>query len=474
VVNDIPGPYLRQFNPTAAYKHLGVETAAVLFYGGGRQVVVWPGGRGERPPMMRRPFAVCEVALGRHNSSFEMELPARGGAAFFQTEVDLLWEVENPSLVAQAQLRDVRMLRPELVQLLQDVTMRFPINQAEAAYLAVKSALENGLGRQVGAPVGLLTTVFVRLRLNEATMNHAAAVAEIEHDRVVNERRQQLDAERKDFEDAQLAKRAARFATMLGQGELAQVAMLAAQDSANLPQVVSAMMKERRHDHTETIEFVKHMIDRGYLQPHQLDEPTRALLTYTMHGGDPGRLQGGPPMAIGQPLQRRALERSRSEEDGGNGREPRGRGSSRPPEPWDEETDSRPNPSRPDDPPQPPGHGGRYDDDRADRRDEYSPPAAAPPSPTYELYGPMPTDRYANEPYRGNEQNGSGDGYGAGGHGQDGGEGGYGRSRDGGGGSERHDRGGDRGDRDGRGQDRYGDGAARSGDWSASHDWEQS
>jgi len=113
------GPFLREFVPDGAYKHRGAQIAAVVFYkNGGHSVITVRGSQHQNKPLVGRPTSVCQVARGRHQVSFEMQLPTLGDQADFTCAVDVNWEVQDFHLVAEKRVVDVeKMLRPPLLDL---------------------------------------------------------------------------------------------------------------------------------------------------------------------------------------------------------------------------------------------------------------------------------------------------------------------------------------------------------------------
>jgi hypothetical protein len=250
--------------------------------------VIWPD-RAEhhRRPLVGHPYAVVEIALGRQRSSFRMRLPAAGGAAFFQCEVDVRWEVFDPHLAAKARVSDVaHLLEPELHERLREVSRRFPITEAASAHDAMKDRIASGVWEPFGADMGLDTQVFVRIDLDQRAIDqlneignerHGAQLADARHRRVSVEER--LEAER-------VANRAGYFRVLVDAGDHAQAAYMMAKEPEAAKQILHDLRDERRADRRETLEFFAHLVDRGMIDRWQLGEHAEAVMDFMQQASD--------------------------------------------------------------------------------------------------------------------------------------------------------------------------------------------
>ncbi|MDX3697628.1 hypothetical protein PV726_47115 [Streptomyces europaeiscabiei] len=222
------GPLLREYKLTGAFHRSGAHTASVLHYNNGGYSIVFPHqATHHNKPLLGRPFAVTEVLLGVHSSSFSMLLPAAGGVDFFSVEADVHWEVSDPYAVVHARLLDVeQMLAPELQDRLRTVSHRYPLDQANEAWQAMRRALdeENGV---LGQHLGLSTRTYVRV----------------------------------DLDRAQVRDRVRRYQAALENGDTQELAYLMARSPADAASIFSLLREERREVRRE--ELLLQIIDRG-------------------------------------------------------------------------------------------------------------------------------------------------------------------------------------------------------------------
>lgn len=296
----LAGPFLREYVPPGRFRPVSAMVASVLYYRNGSHRVVWPDARAQpfsRQTLVARPYSVVDVALGKHRSSFAMQLPAAGGAAFFQTEVDVAWEVVDPYLVARARVEDVAdLIEPELKKRLRKVSSRFAITEAARMAEAIHDRMESGGWEPIGSELGLATSVYVHVDLDERA-----------RDRV-------RDAEDEDFKEERIARRAEKFQAIVLAGDYAQAAWEMAQDPEASRAVLKVLRDERRADRREALDFVGHMIDQGMIEPRHVSEQTLAVIDYVKQSSgrvldlDPGRLFtrdrpgiAGPPSGGDEP-----------------------------------------------------------------------------------------------------------------------------------------------------------------------------
>ncbi len=282
----LPGPFLRVYGPEGkGPRPENAVVASVLYYRRGGYTVLWPNRGPEhhgRPSPLARPYSVVEVALGKHRSSFAMELPAVGGAAFFQTEVDVTWEVVDPHLVAQAQVRDVaELIEPELKDRLREVSWRFRITQAVRAYAAIQERMRSGEWEPLGRDIGLRTRVYVRVDLDARTIDQAK------------------ESEDEEREDDRVARRTTRFRELIEAGDYAQFAHMMASKPDNAEAILQMLREERRADRREAQEFVLHMIEQGMIEPRHVSDQTRAVIDYVRESS--GRFLELDVRRIGRP-----------------------------------------------------------------------------------------------------------------------------------------------------------------------------
>jgi hypothetical protein len=295
-----------------------VQVASVLYYRNGGYSVVRPHGKEHYgKPVVGRPYNIVEIHLGRHRSVFSMELPSAGGAAFFRTEVDVLWEVIDPHLAANARVENVAdLIEPELKQRLRDVSLRFRITEAARAYAAIQDHIASGTWEPLGADIGLNTRVYVRIDLSQKAIEQSNQLEDerFGQDLAVEQHRRKSSEE--ELEAQRIARRADFFRRLVAAGEHAQVAYLMAQNPDDARGVLQMLKEDQRADRREAFDFFAHMMNTGLIERWQLGDQARAVIDFVQSSS--GRLldlPSGPP----------ALESPRPAGSGGDAAGPGGR-----------------------------------------------------------------------------------------------------------------------------------------------------
>lgn len=113
-----------------------------------------------------------DVDLGIHVTQLEATSPSKGDMIAFRAAMDLIWKVEKPEKVVLAGVDDVRLaLAPFLLQHLRTVTREHQITVPQEAESHANAYFRE---HPVGVRFGLSVEVFVRLAMDEPTLNHDA------------------------------------------------------------------------------------------------------------------------------------------------------------------------------------------------------------------------------------------------------------------------------------------------------------
>ncbi|AIR99964.1 hypothetical protein [Streptomyces glaucescens] len=130
--------------------------------------------------MASRYTAVYEVDMGVHPFTDTLTLPSDNDAFEFTAEVDVTWQVLDPARFVAGGVRDVpALLLGELQQTARPVTRRFAIADSAAAEAELLKAVQ--LVGPLGAPAGLHVTWTLRLRRDQANIEHQQRLQSIDH-----------------------------------------------------------------------------------------------------------------------------------------------------------------------------------------------------------------------------------------------------------------------------------------------------
>jgi len=266
--SNLLGPYLG--DAAADYRHSGVQNAAVYFYSNGTHLVVRSDSRqGNRVLRWRKATAISLVALGRHHTRVEQQLPAMRGSRYFRAELDVVWEVTDPARVAEKQLRDVRILLPELLHRLRGITSRYLISDPSGAMTEINRFLDTDARASISADYGLDVRVYVQLNLDDAAIK---GIGQLDED----EWQAQLEE-----------KRRLRLLRTLDGGGLERAAALTAQDPAQLATAIKMLTESEKAERKQIVEFFQYLLDSGAITRAQVGPQAQAILGWVRGGGDP-------------------------------------------------------------------------------------------------------------------------------------------------------------------------------------------
>ncbi|MFF3482461.1 hypothetical protein ACFYXC_04190 [Streptomyces sp. NPDC002701] len=274
--HDLRGPFVREFASQAAYRHRNSQVASVLFYrNGGHSVITVRGAEHVNKPLMGRPTSVCWIARGRHQASFQLELPTYGDRSTFKAGADVHWEVRDFYLAAEKRVVDVeRMLRPPLEARLRGVSRRYGLDSAQQVDEAIQNELASGRWNDFGVDLGLATQVYIRIDLGRAAAEHQAQMVAVEKGSKVQEA---IDVAHK----ARIAANLDDAQRLIGAGETVQYATMLAQDPSRAHEILAVLQQQAREQRQGALDYLTNLINQGVVQRHQIDDQVQALIDYS-------------------------------------------------------------------------------------------------------------------------------------------------------------------------------------------------
>lgn len=280
----LKGPFQTEYDPAGEFRHPGAQLTSVLFYrSGGYSVVSAMGTEHFGKRFGAKPYTVIEVARGRHTTSFELELPAAGGAAFFRAQVDVQWIVIDNFRVVDQRLVDVAdVLGPQIKKRLHQVSERFAVNDAQRANHAVNNELEAGEWRDLGTDVGLQTKVFVRIAVDDKVVRQAELDRDLRWEQHEAKVKQETARLKERHQSELLTLRMEFFRAMMAGGQGAQINYMLAQDDANAGAFLEALRQEKRSDQAEMLDRVMQWVSEGVIQSPDIERQVRRML---LNGG---------------------------------------------------------------------------------------------------------------------------------------------------------------------------------------------
>ncbi|MFJ7076003.1 hypothetical protein [Streptomyces sp. NPDC098781] len=264
------GPFLKDHNTlTDGFPRVSPRSALVQFYrNGGYTVKRASGVQHVDKPVLARPHSICEIALGTYVTPLQMELPAAGGTTFFKAEVDIEWAVTDPHLAALEVVTDVaNRLTSPILERLREVTTTYRVAEAEHANRAITRECAGGRWADLGSELGLRVRLYVRLRVDDRTIEHA-------------------DEERDAHAQAKVIRlRQESYRRMLMGGELEQLSFMLAADPEGAKDFLEQIRQEGRQDEKERVARLFAMATRGELAT--VDVETQVLNLLNQGTGRP-------------------------------------------------------------------------------------------------------------------------------------------------------------------------------------------
>jgi hypothetical protein len=234
------------------YRRLPVTArlARVLVTSSGRRVVYGPGKQPTTGELLWGGVRmVYDVDLGSHVTQIVAAPPSRGDKIAFRADIDVIWHVTDASAVVLAGVDDVRRITaPSLLCRLRAVTRRYEIADSKIAEEAANHELRNST---VGADLGLSLEVFIRLAMDEPTLNQAEIQREVDH-----------------------------FRKIIAAGDFNQFALQLAVKPGDVGTVVKMLADERDSHRKAVFNFVSRLLESDALDRWQIDDQVRTTLQW--------------------------------------------------------------------------------------------------------------------------------------------------------------------------------------------------
>ncbi|MFI2606473.1 hypothetical protein [Kitasatospora sp. NPDC018619] len=316
------GPLLKEYaRPADCTRKPSAQVALVHFYrNGGHSVVTAMGTEHVDRPRFARPVTICEVARGTHLCRLSLQVPAAGGATFFEVEVDVQWAVADYHKVVDGQVRNVaERLEGPLLERLRTICSGYPVSAAAEVDRAAKSACRNRQWDDLGYDLGLHVDVYVRVAVDSTTIRHADADRDSDYQDRTTARGydREMAAERHRTELLQIRMRT--FRAMLEGGEWNQICFMLADNPDQARAFMEVLRQEARADKQELLEHTLRLVEKGVIQSAELEAQVGELLGTSAYRISPGGFNRLPTRDQGRRSELPAREQ-------GGGREARGDG----------------------------------------------------------------------------------------------------------------------------------------------------
>ena len=276
---------LRRFELLCQPQRVPAWTALVLVNSQGERHSFLPE---QRPTMgellWKGRGTLYEVNMGLHRTRLKLDLPSHAEAFPFHAVVNVEWRVDDPAKVVENGVNDVReAFFPALHQQLSTITRQFDVENTPAAEA---KALESLIEHPVGGKYGLLSSVALRMQMDEPTVTHAAEIRQVQREIRLEHKTQMLRLLREELTTTLMTKRVERYRNIIITGDYDQFALQLAQNPHEVGTVIQ-MLRDQRHDNLRnTTDFVTRLIDSGAIDRYEINDQVRAALDWFKEATD--------------------------------------------------------------------------------------------------------------------------------------------------------------------------------------------
>ncbi|MDQ3763195.1 MAG: hypothetical protein M3460_16605 [Actinomycetota bacterium] len=255
------------------------HTALVFLTAKGDYQVISPQ---ERPTtgelFWKRIRRLYEVDLGQHLSSFEADVPS-GNMLPFHAEVDLQWSVSEPHEVVRRGIATsqalVDAIRPDLLEQIRQIAREFNVFASEKA----ESKINSQINTSVGASLGLRMRPYVRLSVEQSTINHASEVLGLRRKTEIEQLTYDLRRLEETNRHELLSRRVSLYRDIIAAGDIDQFAIQISSEN-NLNAVIEAVRGARDTERRNVIDFFTHLSESGLIERYEMDDRVRAILDW--------------------------------------------------------------------------------------------------------------------------------------------------------------------------------------------------
>jgi hypothetical protein len=285
------------------------DLAMVLVTKKGERWVIHPSSQPTWRELMRQRIRMLyRVDLGEHHALIEGDLPSYGDALPFHAEADLHWRVADPARMVDRRLHTtahvVRAIRPRLLARMRYVSRDFTVEQTAQAEGRLNDVLSlDGLGGELG----IETSWFVRLTLEDAVRTHAARQLAVRHELEFERDMHDLRTLKEGNDELLLSARVERYREIILTGDVNQFALRIAQNPSEATQVLEALRNDRHMNQRNTVDFFTRLAESGLIERHEISDKVQETANWLSESID-RVLESGRSMAV----EREALPRQRT------------------------------------------------------------------------------------------------------------------------------------------------------------------
>jgi hypothetical protein len=218
-------------------------------------------------------FYKVDIAL--HSFAFQVNVPCSKDAFNFQADVQVTYQVENPTEIVKCQIRDIQgVLQPEIIKQMRTISRKYNAEQSEEAEQEINNVFERGL-RVNGI---LASRIVANLELEAASRDHLRVIQNI-----INQKAQQTVAHElnimKNKHDFELNKiKMESYAPLIQEGQWNLLALHLAEHPDDVATISSMMTQQRQIELENQLKILKVMLEEDVIEGFHIEKVGKCML----------------------------------------------------------------------------------------------------------------------------------------------------------------------------------------------------
>jgi len=266
-------PRLRLFQPRPTPEP-GV--ALVFFREGQPLVTLWPGDRLTAGEIRWGNYKIVhKIDITEHTFTFQCTLPCERDAFDFQAEVQVTCSVNDPVVIVERNVTDVRaVLEPLIVRTMRTISRNYDVEESAEAEKAIAQAVEDE-----SYNVGLkLNRFVVKLSLEEDARTHIRRLKQIEREKERERRASELEKLRDELEIERMRIKMDFYSPLIKEGHWQLLALQLTNHPEDVATVAQMLSQQRQVEMDHQLKALKIMLEEDALEGFQIEEAGKRVL----------------------------------------------------------------------------------------------------------------------------------------------------------------------------------------------------
>lgn len=255
--------------------------ALVLFREGQpRLTTLWPGDRLTAVKLTAGNYKIIyKVDITEHSFSFYCTLPCEGDAFYFHAEVQVACSVDDPGIIIERNITDVRaVLEPLIIHTMRSISRKQNAEKIGTAERIITKVVKGGK-YNVGIKIN---RVVVKLSLEEEARAHIRRLKQIERDKERERKEAELGKQSDRLKIERMKMKMDFYSPLIKEGQWQLLALRLTNHPEDVPTVIQILNQQRQAEIDRQLRALKIMLEEDALEGFQIEDAGKRILQYLL------------------------------------------------------------------------------------------------------------------------------------------------------------------------------------------------